>query len=310
MNTNGKVKGNTVAIVSVIGAFVLVAFILMRGTPLTTGSTTGTVQTDGGQAVATAEVGQCNQNPAYTYSAKDLYSTATFSGTDEIKVNGLKPVTSLQNPPFGAPLEYWHNGSTFFCNKVAVDKVKCGAQQVQTTCWQNTTTVSVATRDLSNDVTLSDNSVNGATNITMGANAVANLELRYQSNGKKAGLPLGGCLAVEVPSGVSDVQVTGNGITAGCSYPWTYTVSATSNSYKLFTIPSTFDSDGKGMLMRTGLQLSSGATNPLGVAYVTYQPANYYITNDGAIVLGIEKDKNQDTTKTFDGGVKHAFGIN
>lgn len=287
-----------------IGAFALVAILV-----LISWKTFGTPQSTLNSPVVTGDgnvVGQCAQNPAYTYSATDAFGTTVIGGTDQIKIGSAKPVSSLANPVAGKDLQYWKSNSTYFCN-VASDKVNCGSQLEETKCYQNAT-VTLAVRDLDNDVSLTNGG--GAQNLTVGANQVHNLELRFQGTSKQANMPFGGCVAVEYPATMLPVTVNGAGISnlKACPYKWTYSVSATTNTYELFEVPTGFDADGLGDLKRTSFQVKSGSTNPSGTAYVTFQPANYYVTNDGQIVLGIEKDKNQDTTKTF-GGTGNQFSF-
>jgi hypothetical protein len=258
---------------------------------------------------------QCSQNPAYTYSATDKYSTSAVTGTDEIKIGSLKPVTSLANPTFGEQVSYWKDntsGTAYFCEVTPVKSVYCGAQQLQTTCYQNgTLTLSVYDTAARASLSSAGGDVAGNTNVTIGANGQANFEVGYQGTAKKANMPFGGCMVVEVPSTITTVSPSGMGISAAaCPYTLTYAVSSTSNVYKAFAVPAGFDADGAGDFKKINLQLQAGASNPSGYATVTFYPANNYITNTGEIKLGIEKDANADTTKTFaSGGGLFKFGI-
>lgn len=251
---------------------------------------------------------QCAQNPAYTYSGVDAFNAGTtVGGTDQIKTGADAPVTSLAAPTAGAGLAYWKQNATYFC-EIKTDNAACGAHTLQADCIQNGT-VTLSVRDLDNDVTLTNGG--GANNLTVGANEVHNLELRYQSAAKKAVAPFGGCIAVEYPSTFTDVAVSGAGISSAksCPYQWTYTVSSTSNTYRLFEVPAGFDKDGAGDLKKISVQLKSGSSNPSGTAYLKVQPANYYVGNDKAFHLGIEKDANADTTLTMGGGASTSFVI-
>lgn len=253
---------------------------------------------------------QCSQNPAYTYSNVDYFASGTtMQGTDEIKNNNDAPVTSLASPKAGASLQYWKSNSSWF-SPVVADTASCGSQTLQGRALQNGT-VTLAIRDTDNDVSLSNSGTAGTQNVTIGANGVSNLEVRYSAAAKKAVMPFGGCVAVEVPTTITGVVMNGAGIDSlkPCPYTWTYTVSATTNTYRLFAVPKDFDSNGAGDLKRISLQLTAGSSNPSAAAAVTFQPANYYITNDGKFALGIEKDLNQDTTQTMPGGAKFNFHI-
>jgi len=105
-------------------------------------------------------------------------------------------------------------------------------------------------------------------------------------------------MVVEYPTTVSSVTLNHESVVSP-EYELTYSVSSTSNTYKIFGLADGFDADAKGDLKKFDLQLLGSATNPSGTVYVKIYPANYYITNDGNIVLGVEKDQNDDTTSTF-----------
>lgn len=307
MNKTGKMKTSTAFFVGVglmvlIGALVYFGFGVGRDTA-TGGASSAAIKT------APDLNTQCAQNPAYTYSAVDAFAAGTtVGGTDQIKNGQDAPVSSLASPAAGKSLSYWKNNGTYFCEIIATNAA-CGSNTVQSNCYQNGT-MTLSVRDLDNDVTLTAGG--GATNVTFDANEVHNLEVRSQSASKKSTMPFGGCVAVEYPSTITDIAINGAGIdtSKACAFPWTYAVSSTSNTYKLFAVPDGFDKDGTGQLKRISLQMKSGATNPSGTAYVTFQPANYYVGNDKQFYLGIEKDKNADTTKTMAGGMSTSFVLN
>lgn len=256
----------------------------------------------------------CSQNPAYTYSAVDTFSTTTILGTDRIKSDGNKPVTSLAAPPAGKTLEYWKDNSTVFCEVVTEEGgAKCGSQTMQTQCYQNSTSTSLKLYDRDNKQFVTTPAAAGAANnVSIGANGAVNLQITYQGTAKYANMPFGGCLAIEVPTTITEVIVNGEGLTSSnlCPYTWTYAVSATTNTYKLFAVPSGFDKDASGDLKEIDVQLKAGSTDPTtATAYYEFMPADYYVTNDGNIVLGIEKDKNGDTTKVKGSAGKISFYI-
>lgn len=259
-----------------------------------------TVSTPGGNAVVPAG---CTQNPSYSYSGVDKLVNTVITGTDEIKTNGFAPVTTLANPQAGTPLQYWKSNSTYFCSVKDAGTVQCGAQQVQADCYQSTTpTLKVYDQDNALFLT----SGGGANNLTVGANEVHNLKLTYQGTAFKSAVPLGGCIAIEVPSSITQVTLPGY---SACPYKWTYTVSSTSNTYFTFGLPSGFDANGLGDLKELPFQMKSGASNPSGTAIVTVIAGNNYIGNDGNFKFGIEKDFNADTTKTFSAGTAFNFTI-
>lgn len=292
----GISKGGAVGLTVAIIAVLFVAAWFSGIFPHDTAGTGGAKVAPGvPQNIAT----QCQQNPAYTYSAVDAFTSSVIPGTDEIK-NGLDaPVTTLANPTAGAGLSFWLSNASEFCD-VATANAQCGSTTLQTKCIQNGT-VTLATRDLDNDVTLTDGG--GANNLTVGANSVYNLEVRYSSAAKKAVMPFGGCVAVEYPATLGTVNFAGAGVGGSCPYKWTYTVNSASNTYQLIAVPDGFDKNGVGDQKKITMQIQTGSTNVAsGIVYVTFAPANYYIGNDGAFHLGIEKDANQDTTKTITGG--------
>jgi hypothetical protein len=250
---------------------------------------------------------QCAQNPAYSYSAKDTQSTSLIGGTDEIKLNANAPVTSLANPTFGETLQYWKDNSSYFVEVYSVPSVLCGANQVQTKAFAYASST-IKAKDLDTDLFLTNGG--GANNITMGASALANVEVRVQGTSKYASAPFGGCVAVEYPSTLTSVTLTGAGLTGNaCPYTWTYTTQSTGNSYKLLETTKDFDADGSGLVKAMNLQMKAGSSNPSGMVYLTLQPANNYIGNDGKFYLGIEKDVNQDTTKTFANAQTFSFQV-
>lgn len=315
-----------------IGVWILIAIIVVGGAsylifgvgksapqssvPLVPTGNSGT-----GGASTTTSAG-CNQNPALTYSAVDAFGTTVIGGTDQIKSNNDIPVTSLASPKVGDALVYWKSNVTYQTTPKSLT-VDCGSDSIQTPAYANGT-VTTKVFDQDNQVFLT-NGAPAVTNVTIGANGISNLEFRYQGTAKQPSLPFGGCIAVEVPTTITSVSLSGVAIgdavggalfggsvssNTACPYLWTYTTSSTSNTYHLYAVPAGFDINGLGDLKKMTLQLMAGTSNPAGNAYVEIRPAYYYVTNKGAIVLGIEKDQNQDTTKTFAGGAVFQFGIN
>jgi len=279
------------------------------------GGTTGSVITAGGEQVPAGDVScedvQCQVIPTYTYSAKDSFSTTTVTGSTNIKEDGRDPVSTLANPQKCETLQYWVDNSTYFCEVASEDSVACGSQSVQAKCFNNVTTTTMSVFDVENDRFLTDGD-SGATNVSLAADATANIEFRYKGAAKKSSYPFGGCMVVEVPSTVSSITASGAGIenSKACPYVLTYTVSSTSNTFRAFEIPAGWDSDGKGDQKTVDIQLLASSSDPSGVGYITAIPANYYVTNAGDVVLGLEKDQNQDTTRTFGGAGAEVFGIN
>lgn len=250
----------------------------------------------------------CAVVPTYTYQAKDVFSTSLIGGTDEIKVGNNAPVTSLASPQAGLALQYWKDNSTYLTRVKDAGLTKCGANTVQADAYANAS-ITLRNFDPVGNVYLTNGG--GTNNITVGANELVNLEFSYQGQAKHASLPFGGCIAIEYPNTFASVSFEGNGVSSSvpCPYVWTYAVSSTSNTFRTFAVPAGFDADGKGDIKKFAMQMLAGSSNPSGTAYAVVRPANYYLTNSGEIVLGIEKDQNQDTTKTFNGGASFSFVI-
>ena len=239
---------------------------------------------------------QCSQNPSYSYGGVDKFTASTVGGTDRIKQNGQAPVTSLAGPTVGTALKYWLDNATVYCPIVEGGNSKCGTNSIQATCIANVSSYTLKVYD--DDAAGSPEWTEASHNITMGANAAVHTTVKYLGTSKESGLPFGGCVAIEYPSTLSSVTLSGALSSATpCPYKWTYSVSSVSNTYQTFAVPANFDVEEIASYKVSTMTATSGATNPSGTVVLTLQSANYYIGNDGNFYLGIEKDKNQDTTK-------------
>jgi hypothetical protein len=259
-------------------------------TPANNGGTNG--GTDGS---SNTDIDQdCQYAPAYTYPTVDALSGAAVTTTSNIKLNGDYPVTTLAAPTKGSQLDVYWNATDAICQKYTGTS-KCGNFQVQGKCYLNgTATLSVYDNNAHAALTAGG----GATNVTIGAGGSASLEFDYlQGTYQKAGFPLGGCIFVEIPTEISSVTIGGEGITSGCPYPVTYSAAA-GQHYKTFTIPANFDIEASPITKKMTVGLQATSTNPSDFANITMYAANYYTGTDGNFYLGIEKDKNGDTTKT------------
>jgi hypothetical protein len=246
----------------------------------------------------------CNSVPAYTYSAMDAFTSLAVTKTDYIKADGQLPVTSLAAPPVGNSLQYLPNVTNYVCEKVDVEKVNCGSNLVQSKCYNNGS-VSIKFRDLDEDATLTATTTTGATNLSVDANGRNNVEIRFQGTAKKPNMPLGGCIAIEYPTTISSITLNGAGISSAvaCPHVWTYAVGSTSNTFRTYAIPAGFDVNGLGDLKAISAQVAGGASETsAGNIKVTFQPAGWYVAQDGNFYLGIEKDRNQDSTKVVGAG--------
>jgi hypothetical protein len=116
-------------------------------------------------------------------------------------------------------------------------------------------------------------------------------------------------MVVEYNSTIADLTCTGANLKSGnpSGFHLTYGVSATSNTYKAFEVDTSLD-DGSGTARKISCQFKNGATAQATAGLhgwtVEFIPANYYVTNDGNIVLDIEKSANLDTARTGFGGPK------
>ena len=286
-----------VMVVVVISAGVLIA--LFR--PVATSQSV--ISNGNGATVVTAG---CSQSPDYSYSAKDTQSTAVIGGTDYVKVGNNAP-ESAPKLEAGQTLQYWKDNSSYFVVVDNVPAIQCGTHNVQTKAFAYAS-ATFKVKDTDNDVFLTNGG--GANNVTINAYGLANFDVRYQGTSKYSSAPFGGCVAIEYPSTLTSVTLTGTGLTGSvCPYTWTYTTQSTGNSYKLLETTKDFDADASGLVKTMSLQLKAGSSNPSGMVYITLQPANTYVGNDDKFYLGIEKDANQDTTKTFANAQTFSFMV-
>jgi hypothetical protein len=254
---------------------------------------------------------QCNVIPTYTYNAVDKFgSTITTTGTTYIKQNGDFAVTTLASPVKCSALKFWNSNGTSFCPVVDEPSAVCGSKQLQAKCWINATGSSLIVLNAQTGAQYTDNG--GATNISVStANSVTNAKLSFTSGSKTANMPFGGCLVIEHPTTIASVTPSGSGVsTAGCPYKLTYTPVTAGNTYSAFAVPSGFDASGDGSIKDVNVQFKVGTSGVTAgsLIYFTYVPANYYLTNTGDFALGLERDQNQDTTRTFLATIRAIIG--
>lgn len=241
-----------------------------------------------------ATAGQVGYQPTAVYSATDAYSNNAISGTSYYKVNNAAAkTTAYSNVNIGDDITYWVSNSTVYV-KPLEQIAGAGVNTFATTGWTNGT-VTITGYDPVNHAA----TTTGAYNTSLGANAQANEQFTYQGTAKKSAAPFGGVMIVEQNSTISSVTCTGADLLSTNPYHVTYTVQATTNAYEAFAFASTLD-DGSGSAKTISCQFQNGAT-AVGAGsayYVKFVPANYYVTNDGRILLDTEKNANQDTTRT------------
>ena len=298
MNKKAKADTGTIIVIGIIALIALSYFGILK---IPTASTAG-----GASASGTTEGQQvdCSQNPSYAFIGWDGNNGAEVGITKYLKVNGNPASTTVTNPTAGLSYELFASNASKFCEKVTGTGA-CGAQSVKINCYTNSTSNSVKVYDVANAQFLTASG--GANNLTMGANNLANFRLDIQGTAKQSIAPLGGCIAIEYPTTVSLNSF--NGLQAGCPYQWTYALQATTDTYKLFTLPAGWDKDGLGDIKSFSGSFLAGSSDPSALFYVTLQPAQHYVANDGNIYLDIEKAKNADTTKTFGSNGANSFKI-
>jgi hypothetical protein len=244
-------------------------------------------------AIPSGNPDDCAYSPALTYNGFDVKNTGTLLiGTNYIKVDGGAPVSTYANGGKGQVVQYWLSNTSLYCAPTS-KTLTCSPSTIQSACYQNATNTMVAQTTSSATLTAGG----GATNLTLSANGVANMVLRYQGQAKKSSMPYGGIMVVEVPNTVSGVTVNGAGVTPGMgNFHLTHTVSSTSNIYFTYLVDGTLE-DATGAEKVLSFQFQAGATAPAGKFYVKFYPANYYVSNNGDFVLDVEKSANQETTK-------------
>lgn len=299
--------GKTFLVVIIVGALIVWGF---SSGVFKSGSTAPS----GTQTVVPASAGSagCTLAPSYTYLGNDAFNgetlTTSYGGvTVQAKVNGNRPTTSTA-PVAGQSLQLWLQQTTNYTCEVVSTTADCGNQQLQTPCYrQGAPTLTVYSEPAHTSQSNSTLTGTGAVNTSIAANGQATFTLTIQGTAKQFYAPLGGCLFIEVPSSVTSVSV--GGLQAGCPYPVTYSVSSTSNIYKSFTIPKGFDS-GDGNVDSLTIQVQNGGTDITNSNMVLkILPANNYIDLNGNFQIGIEKDKNADTTRVGLGSPTAAIAL-
>lgn len=249
--------------------------------------------TDAGDGAGVAS-GITTYQPTATYTTQDKYSTTTISGTSYYKRGNTKASTTAQtNVNVGDRLVYWVDNSTYWV-KPAIKNAGQGVTPVEAEAWANST-ASVSLYDQVGRAS----ATNGASNVSMGANDQANIEVTYQGTAEGSAGPFGGIMVAEFNSTISSLLCTGDVLLSNNPYHLTYTTSATTHTFKEFAYGSSLD-DGSGSVKRIDCQFKNGAS-AVGAAsqyYFKFAPADYYVTNGGDIVLDTEKHADGTTTRT------------
>ena len=257
----------------------------------------GGIIVGGAQVSGTPGIGQVNTfQPTASYTAIDEFTaTTSISGTQYYKLNGNKATTTAQtNVNAGGRIEYWVDNSTYWVQPRIVDPVQAGVNPVQAKGLVNgTATVSLYDQVGRTDVT------SGVSNVSMGANKQANIEITYQGSAEASSGPFGGIFLVEYNSTIPSVICSGPQIQTSNPFHLTWTVLDTANTFKQWAYTPSLD-DATGSVNRIQCQFKNGATAAGDETQytVSFIPADYYVSNSGNIVLDTEKFENQDTTRT------------
>ena len=235
--------------------------------------------------------GACNYQPTGSYSAKDKFSSISIAGTSYYKPSGLPATTTAaSNLNKGTQYTYWVDNESSYVQPVTIN-ADCGVNSFSADAWQNSS-ATVTGYDTVNHQSIAD----GAYNSSMGANALANLEITYQGTAKYSAAPFGGVLVLEYNDTMSSVTCNGDYITESNPYHVTYSPSSTSTTSKQYAFTTGLD-DGSGNRRVINCQFKNGATAATtSPVYVKFYSADYYVTNAGNIVLDTQKYANDDTT--------------
>jgi hypothetical protein len=276
-------------------------FFLSAGVPSDGGQIQcpqGYILTDGKcvQTGGNGNDGVITYQPTATYGGTNKFdSTTSISGTSYYKVGTNKATTTAQtNVNQGDQIMYWIDNSSYYIKPV-VDTAGPGVTPFNAEGYANSS-ATVTLYDKLNKQLVTD----GAYNTTLSANGKANVEITYQGTAKGSAGPFGGLMVLEQNSSISAVTCTGDDLLENDpGYHLTYAVSATTHTYKSFPYGPTLD-DGSGDARILNCQYQNGASAPgTGSAYyVKFVPANYYVTQNGDIVLDTEKNANGDNTRT------------
>jgi uncharacterized membrane protein YwzB len=246
-----------------------------------------------GVCVATTG-GGANYQPTASYSARDKFSTTSISGTSYYKVNGNSATTTAYtNTNVGDAITYWVSNTTYWVQPIT-KTAQAGVTPYEALGFANSS-ATITLFDTVNRQSTTD----GVYNTSMGANDQANIEITYTGTAKGSAGPFGGIMVVETNSTLASITCTGSDLMNDNPYHLTYTVTATTNSFKTWAYSSSLD-DGTGTPKYISCQFKNGAT-AVGAGsayYVKFIPANYYVSLNGDIVLDTEKYADSDTTRT------------
>lgn len=240
--------------------------------------------------------GVITYQPTGTYSGKDKYSSTTsISGTSYYKVGSEDATTTTQtNLNQGDQITYWIDNSSYYIKPI-VKTAGPGVTPFDAKGYANSSATVTLYDKLNKQIVTS-----GAYNTSLGANDKANIEITYQGTAKGSAGPFGGLMVVEQNSTINSVSCTGDDLLEeDPGYHLTYTVTSTSNTFRAIPYgPTLDDGSGDARIINCQYQNSATAVGAGSAYYVKFIPANYYVTNDGDIVLDTEKSANDANTRT------------
>lgn len=274
-----------------------------------------------GQTITYSNVPMANNNqnpassittyqPTASYSTKDRFSTSSIPGTSYYKVNGKSATTTAYTSVNkGDSITYWVSNSTTYVEPLSQSAGDGVTRFDNTNAYQNGS-MTVTGYDLVQKTAITS----GAYNSSMGANKNAQIEFTVLGLAKTSNIPLGGVMVVEYNSTIPTVSCSGDGIVGlNNKYQVTYSVTATTNAFKIYEVAKGFDvsQDGgnTGVTRNIRCDFTNGAS-AVGTGspfYVKFIPANYYLGNDGNIYLDVEQKMNGATTRTNLGGTLATF---
>lgn len=239
--------------------------------------------------------GGSNYQPTASYTTVDKYSASTsVSGTSYYKVDGdSAKTTAYTNVNVGDDITYWVSNSTYWVQPVTKTATQ-GVNTFEAKAYQNGS-ASITVYDTINRATMSD----GAYNTSLGANDQANFEITYQGTSEYSATPFGGVMVIESNSTIASLTCSGDSLLNDNPYHLTYTTDSTSHTFWSWAYDESLD-DGTGTIQRINCQVKNGG-NAVGagsIAYLKFIPANWYISNDGDILLDTEKYADSDNTRT------------
>jgi len=197
-----------------------------------------------------------------TYAVKDMFSsTMVSSGTSYYKINNLAATTTAQtNINKNDQITYWVDNTTTWVIPKA-QTAGDGVTYVEAIGLPNKT-ATVTIYDQIGRVDVTGNSFAGVNevNVSLGANAVANVEVSYQGPAKGSAGPFGGIFSLEYNNTISSTTCTSPYITDDHDYQLTWTpttaVSAT-HTHKEWGYKPEID-DGSGAVRRIDCQFQNG----------------------------------------------------